>query len=338
MYSGQEWENELRKGGHGYVLKIVTERPQNSPLSRETGYWNSSVCFVLSQRKSAPQHHRGCLDKFGRPRRESPEKNQSLGVIIRSLQGVLLCENKSHNQRVWQSEVTLEMIPSHSVYRSEKRNQRVETTCPSVFVNMWAGQSGQPPSLPPSLPPCLGPRVPWALRWDCPYRFFCGDKCLLITIQCLSQLAKNPNLFLCFQFCQVKRVKIPLRTASVPMQSESLIYTFISTCTNLYWLVPGLLIAWLYLMRTGIRAIFSWGKGWDRGVSEGQGLRTEKQRAAESGLRVRQFKCQGRAQRCLVPSVSYNPGTVVTMSILRILHISHHVAQFIMSGLITSHA
>lgn len=53
------------------------------------------------------------------------------------------------------------------------------------------------------------------------------------------------------------------------------------------------------------------------------------------GLRIRQFTWhKDRAERRLALGVAYEP---VTMSILRILPISDHVEQFIMSVLITSH-
>lgn len=74
------------------------------------------------KRKNEPQHHMGCLDTFGRPRGESPEKKQSVAQW-RSLLGVPLCVNNSHNQRVWQLQSSLEIIPNHSIYRSEKKDQ-----------------------------------------------------------------------------------------------------------------------------------------------------------------------------------------------------------------------
>lgn len=167
--------------------------PKNSLLSSETEYWNPSVCFVLSQRKNEPQHHTGCLDTFGRPRGESPEKKQSLGVTFRGPQRVPLCVNNSHNQRVWQLQSILEIIPNHSTYRSGNREQRVEMTSLSKLINRgvgwctWRALQDPRPEPSASIPPVTAASLPepeseWELWWDCGYIFFCGDKHFLITI------------------------------------------------------------------------------------------------------------------------------------------------------------
>lgn len=101
-------------------------------------------------------------------------------------------------------------------------------------------------------------------------------------------------------------------------------------------LVLGLLVTWLHLRRVGIGAISSQGKSWDRCVSEEQALRQKNHVLPSPGLRGRRRTWRkNRAERCLAPGISYDP---VTMSSLRILHISDHVAQFITSVPISSHS
>lgn len=100
---------------------------------------------------------------------------------------------------------------------------------------------------------------------------------------------KTTKLVFMFSILPNKTWKIPSRTASVLMQSESLIYAFIAMCTNLPWLVLGLFITCLYLRRAGSGATFSWDKSWGRWVFEGQGFRRGKRGATELRARVRQF-------------------------------------------------
>lgn len=169
-------------------------------VSSETEYWNSSVCFVLSQRGKRPTASYR-LDKFGRPGGGSPEKKQSLSVIFGSPQGVPLCGNKSQNQRAWQLKATMEMIPNHSIYRSETRNQSGNDS-PSELVSVEWDRAASLPHTPPP-PPCPAESVLGITTG------------LLIEISVWSQIPSNhnsvlepagkpPNLSLGFQFCQGK--------------------------------------------------------------------------------------------------------------------------------------
>lgn len=178
----------------------------------------------------------GCLDTFGRPRGESPEKKQSVAQW-RSLLGVPLCVNNSHNhiagdhplgvpvcvnnshnQRVWQLQSTLEIIPNHSICRSEKKDQRVAMTCLFQFVNSpvgwctWRPSQGPSPGqsasiLPATVATLPGPEsVVGIMRlWICSFLWWQIPSNHNLEPE---PTGKKPNLSLCFQFCQKKKKKV----------------------------------------------------------------------------------------------------------------------------------
>ena len=86
------------------------------------------------------------------------------------------------------------------------------------------------------------------------------------------------------------------------MQSESLIYAFISMGTNLSWLFPGLFITWLYLRRVGMGAIFSQSKSCHRSVFQGQSLGQENYMLLSPGCKSQTIHS---AQSWQMPSTQY---------------------------------
>lgn len=199
---------------------------RRSWLRTESGYWvariqsatewNWTLSFLsvlgLLHRKNGPRHHTGAWKRLGGQEEGAREERVTFGHP----QGVPLRVNESHYQRVWQLEATLEIIPNRSIYRSGNRDW-------PVSVRERDGVRGGPGGgLSQRCPPCLGPREWWALGWYCWYIFFYGDKYLPNHNLEPEPAGRKPNLSFCFQFCQVKRVKISSRTASTLTRSRAL--------------------------------------------------------------------------------------------------------------------
>lgn len=146
---------------------------------------NSSGCHVLLLRKKEPQHHTGCLAKLGGQEEKGSRETRPWGDFQVPWRGPSRCK------RSLELEVTLEIIPTHSIGRQENRLREQKGF-------LWLSSLIHPTGT-----VCAGlcSTVRQASWWDNWYRNHTGSPWWQ-TIQSVSQLAQDQICLYVFSFAK----------------------------------------------------------------------------------------------------------------------------------------